>query len=92
MSELKKYTQLPTENWLQYAERLLNGRKNGEYDLDKVEVYELLVGETVSPDHSRKMLTFLEKILDRVETQNINLSEDEMLQKLKEEKRKLYKL
>lgn len=50
------------ENFLEYAERLLSNRK--EYDLDKVEVYEILYGEQVSADHARKCLTNLEKTIE----------------------------
>ena len=50
------------ESFLDYAERLIQNRK--EYDLDKVEVYELLYGEQVSSDHARKCLTNLEKTIE----------------------------
>jgi hypothetical protein len=91
MSENKKYTQKETENFLQYAKRLIEKRKSGEYDIDKAEVYELLTGEQVGGDHARKVLCFLEKILDKVETDNINMSEGELLEALKHEKREVYK-
>ena len=51
------------ESFLKYAERLLSNRK--EYDLDKVEVYEMLYGEQVSADHARKCLTSLEKTIEQ---------------------------
>ena len=50
------------ESFLDYAERLLSSRK--EYDLDKVEVYEMLYEEQVSADHARKCLTNLEKTIE----------------------------
>lgn len=50
------------ECFLDYADRLLSNRK--EYDLDKVEVYEILYGEQVSADHARKCLTNLEKTIE----------------------------
>ncbi len=50
------------EDFLTYADRLLTYRK--EYDLDKVEVYELLYGEQVSADHARKCLTNLERTIE----------------------------
>lgn len=90
MSE-NKYTRKQNENFLQYADRLIKGRKSGEYDLDKSEIYELLTGESCGTDHARKTLCFLEKILDKVEVDNINLSENELLEKLQEEKREIYK-
>ena len=54
---------LENEDFLQYAERLLEYRK--EYDLDKAEIYELLYDEQVSSDHARKCLTSLEKTIAR---------------------------
>lgn len=54
---------LENEDFLQYAERLLEYRK--EYDLDKAEIYELLFDEQVSSDHARKCLTSLEKTIAR---------------------------
>lgn len=50
------------ESFLEYADRLLSNRK--EYDLDKVEVYEMLYKEQVSADHARKCLTSLEKTIE----------------------------
>ena len=57
-----EYKRLENENFLDYSERLLNNRQ--EYDLDKVEIYELLYGEQVSADHARKCLTNLERTIE----------------------------
>ena len=91
MSENNKYTQKENENFLQYAKRLIEKRKSGEYDIDKAEVYELLTGEQVGGDHARKVLCFLEKILDKVETDNINMSEGELLEALTKERIEIQK-
>jgi hypothetical protein len=91
MSENNKYTQKENENFLQYAKRLIEKRQSGEYDIDKAEVYELLTGEQVGGDHARKVLCFLEKILDKVETDNINMSEGELLEALKKERIEIQK-
>jgi len=58
-----EYIRKENESFLQFAERLLSNRK--EYDLDKVEVYEILYGEQVSADHARKCLTSLEKTIEQ---------------------------
>ena len=56
-----EYIRQDSETFSDYADRLLSNRK--EYDLDKVEVYEILYGEQVSADHARKCLTLLEKTI-----------------------------
>ena len=59
-----------TEDFMQYAERLLTNRK--DYDLDKIEVYELLYGTQVSSDHARKCLTNLQMTIDEYKKSNID--------------------
>jgi len=57
------------ECFLSYAERLLVNKK--EYDLDKVEIYELLYANQVSSDHARKCLTNLQMTIDEQKKCNI---------------------
>ena len=59
------YQRKENESFLEYTERLIENRK--EYDLDKAEVYELILGEQASSDHSRKSLTAIYKFLNRLE-------------------------
>lgn len=59
------YQRKENESFLEYTERLIKNRK--EYDLDKAEVYELILGEQASSDHSRKSLTAIYKFLNRLE-------------------------
>ena len=59
-----------TENFMEFAERLLTNRK--DYDLDKNEVYELLYGNQVSSDHARKCLTNLQMTIDEYKKSNID--------------------
>jgi hypothetical protein len=88
----KRYSQSEEENWFEYAERLIENRKSGVYDIDKAEVYELLTGETVSHDHARKMLCFLEKLLCKYNlVKNLTVSESEELKRLIDAKREVYK-
>jgi len=59
-----------TEDFMEYAERLLTNRK--DYDLDKIEVYELLYGTQVSSDHARKCLTNLQMTIDEYKKSKID--------------------
>ena len=80
------------ETWFAYAERLIEGRKSGKYDLDKAEIYELLVEEKVSHDHARKMLCFLEKIFLKYETEKIsNIDSIDFLNELELKKMEIQK-
>ena len=54
----------PSENMLQYYMRLKAAILNGDIDLDKSEVYALVFGEEVTPDHARKALKGIDKILE----------------------------
>jgi len=38
------------ESFLDYAERLIEGLENKIYDLDKAEIYKLLLSEDVTPE------------------------------------------
>lgn len=64
------YQRKDTENFLDYAERLLINKK--EYDLDKTEIYELLYGVQVSSDHARKCLTNLQMTIEEYKKSKIN--------------------
>jgi hypothetical protein len=87
-----RYSQLENENWFEYAERLIENRKSGVYDIDKAEVYELLTGETVSADHARKMLCFLEKLLSKYKyVLESKIESNDEIKKLQEIKREVYK-
>jgi hypothetical protein len=55
---------LSTESVLQYYQRLKDCVKENEMDLEKSEIYELLFGEPVSPDHARKALRTLDLTLE----------------------------
>jgi len=63
-------TKQPSESFLEYADRLLTNKES--YDLDKVEIYELLYGNQVSSDHARKCLTILQMTIDKNKESNIN--------------------
>lgn len=58
------------ESFLDYADRLLTNKEF--YDLDKVEIYELLYGNQVSSDHARKCLTNLQMTIDKYKEDNLN--------------------
>ncbi len=60
MQDYSKQTK--NENFLEFADRLLANRQ--EYDLDKVELYEILYGNQVSSDHARKALTVLQMTIE----------------------------
>lgn len=68
MTDFKK---MESETFLDYAERLMNGREEGIYDLDKVDIYKLLYGEDVSSDHARKALKVLKLTIKAASTCNI---------------------
>jgi hypothetical protein len=68
---LTDFKKMESETFLDYAERLMNGREEGIYDLDKVDIYKLLYGEDVSSDHARKALKVLKLTIKAASTCNI---------------------
>lgn len=89
MSELAKKN---GESFLNYAKRLIDGKENGIYDVDKSEIYETLFNENVSSDHARKILCGIRKFIDKIDDNNIeNISDDSMIKKIEEERQKLEK-
>lgn len=72
------YNRLPNENFLDYADRLITGVKDKEYDLDKSEIFEFLYGTKVSSDHARKALTVLENTIEKIKADKVNENPDEI--------------
>lgn len=60
------------ENTLDYARRLIQGKKDGIYDIDYVEMYELLFGKSISSTESRKRSYGILDMLELLENENIN--------------------
>lgn len=65
------------ESFLDYAERLITNREF--YDLDKVEIYELLYGNQVSSDHARKALTTLQMTIEEQKKSNVSKDSEQVL-------------
>lgn len=79
------------ESFLEYAKRLVLNRK--EYDLDKTEVYELLLGNQVSSDHARKILAGFEGLFNKsdeyIEEIHRDLNDKDFEQKIGNYKNKI---
>lgn len=65
------------ESFLDYADRLITNREF--YDLDKVEIYELLYGNQVSSDHARKALTTLQMTIEEQKKSNVSKDSEQVL-------------
>lgn len=84
------YDRREGENFVDYADRLIDNYK--QYDLDRVEVYDLLFNETISPDESRKRLYGSKALIDKLKEEGFKkLTEDEMFEKLEMKKLELKK-
>lgn len=79
------YDRRENESFLNYAERLLEGKKTGLYDLDYIEMYEILFDKTISSDEGRKRSYMLRDIIDKIKEEDIkSLSDKTELQKLRD--------
>ena len=66
------YNRNSGESFLDYADRLITGRNEKIYDLDKAEIYQLLYGDNVSSDHARKTLRTLEMTIEEAKKDQTN--------------------
>lgn len=79
------YDRRDGESFLNYAERLLEGKKTGLYDLDYIEMYEMLFDKTISSDEGRKRSYMLRDIIDKIKEEDIkSLADKTELQKLRD--------
>ena len=89
MSELNRKE---NESFIDYTKRLIDGKENGIYDVDKSEIYELIFGSPASSDHARKILCGIRKFIDSISEEVVsNVSDETLLEKIKEERYKLEK-
>lgn len=80
------------ESVVEYAKRLINGKKDGIYDVDYVEMYELLFNKEISSCESRKRSYGILDFLELLEQEGIsNISKDDILGELEEKQRELKK-
>ena len=85
-------TRKENESFLNYTKRLIDGKDGGIYDVDKSEIYELIFNKVVSSDHARKILTGIREFINTIsEDYASNISDDSVLEKIKEERQRLEK-
>lgn len=84
------YNRQENENFLDYADRLIENYKR--YDLDRVEVYDLLFNEIISSDESRKRLYGAKAVVTKLKEEGFEtITEDEMVKKLETKRIELQK-
>ena len=80
------------ENLIDYTYRIIQAREDGLIDVDKSEIYNAIFNETVSSDHSRKILFGIKKFIERLKSEGYeNVTEDKLLKKLQIEREELKK-
>lgn len=86
------YFKKPEENWIQFADRIISAKDDGLIDLDKSEIYELLFGEKLSSDESRKRLYSVKKVIQILKNEkHKNISNDKVLKQIENAQREIYK-
>ena len=89
MSEIHKKE---NENFLDYAERLIDSKERNLIDIDKSELWEILFGEKLSPDESRKRLYAIKKMIEELRKDNYcSVSEESMKKQLEQKRQDLQK-
>lgn len=83
---MDKNLQRNDENFLSYAKRLINNKEL--YDLDYVEIYELLFGIKLSSCEARKRLYGVKAFLEQIDE---NITDSTILDKIKLEKQEIQK-
>lgn len=80
-----EYKRRDKESFLDYSERLLEGKKTGLYDIDHNEMYYMLFDKEISSDEARKRSYFLRDLIDKIKEEEIkSLADKSELQKLRD--------
>ena len=87
-----EYRRLDNENWIQYADRIVSAKENGLIDIDKTEIYELLFGDKLSSDESRKRLYSVKKVIEILKNEKYeSISDDSVLKEYNLKKQEIQK-
>ena len=71
------------ESFLEYADRLIEAKENNQIDIDKSELWDLLVNEKISPEESRKRLYGAKAIISKLKEEGYeSITEDDILKTL----------
>ncbi len=80
------------ENFLEYADRLIEAKENNQIDIDKSELWNLLVNEKMSSEESRKRLYGAKAIISKLKEEGYeSITEDDVLRKIEVQKVELQK-
>ena len=79
-----EYKRLENESWIQFADRIVSAKENGLIDIDKTEIYEMLFGDKLSSDESRKRLYSVKKVIEILKNEKYkSISDDSVLTQVK---------
>lgn len=84
--------QQDNESFLEYADRIIEAKEDGQIDIDKSELWELLFNEKLSPDEVRKRIYGVKTIISKLKAEGYqNITEDDILKKIDIQKIELQK-
>ena len=87
-----EYSKQPTETDYNYIIRLIEGKSNGIYDIDYVELFKLAFGVTLNSDECRKRYYGLKMLLPYLDKEKIkNVTDDKVLNEYEIKKIELQK-
>jgi len=87
-----EYKRLENESWIQFADRIVSAKDNGLIDIDKTEIYELLFGDKLSSDESRKRLYSVKKVIEILKNEKYeSISDDSVLKEYNLKKQEIQK-
>lgn len=86
------YLRRENESQVDYIIRLVEGKNNGNYDIDYTELFQLAFGAELSSTEARKRYYGVRMLLPYLDSKKLeNVSGDEILQELEQKKRELEK-
>jgi len=87
-----EHSKKPTESDYDYIIRLIEGKSNGIYDIDYVELFKLAFGVTLNSDECRKRYYGLKMLLPYLDKEKIiNISDDKILNEYEQKLQELQK-
>jgi hypothetical protein len=74
---------LENESFIDYCERLITGKDNNIYDIDKSEIWDLLFNEKISSDEARKRLYGVKAVISKLKTEGYeDIIDEAVLEKI----------
>lgn len=88
----KDFLRKEGESFIDYADRLISGKEDGIYDIDKTEIYQLLFDKEISSNEARKRFYGISELIKKLKEEGFEeITEEDILKQIDIKKIELQK-